>query len=139
MGGWKPGCAALALVAGLLPVASGCSACRSTELSASPVQVTDPEAPLELEARLTRDGAPFPGRRLAFLSSARDARGESTGMVLGYGETGADGVARVVFRRGLAGMALPSQQVVGYRVQFETLGEVDGDLYCDSETEAVLR
>ena len=113
---------------------SGCtSLCSSTELSAVPVRVDDPTAPLSLRARLTRDGEPFPGQHVAFFSSSTDSQGRPAGSSLGKGETDSDGVATITVRGGTEGITLPSEDLTGYRAKFAPVVEIEGTQYCKSE------
>lgn len=130
--------AGLSLVAGLCGITSGCAypGCTEPTLSAEPVVVDDPSAPVTLSVQVADDDGPITGRRVTFFVLTRG--GDTTGVRAGQADTDADGRASLTREDGIYGPALPNETVHGYKVKFSVLGTVDGKTYCPTEVEAPI-
>lgn len=135
MSRWGRTLSACALALAILPVPGCGSSCVPTELTMDPVTITDLDAPLTLQARLTRDGAPFPGAevRLQLDTEGSHNRSGDAGQTV---TTDANGVATLHRPDGVAGMTLSSDRVVGASTYFQPLGEIDGREHCWSRAAA---
>jgi hypothetical protein len=100
-----------------------------------PVIITDLTAPITLRARLTRDGKPFPDAQvhLQLETKGSDNRTGDAGQTA---TTDTNGIATVTRPDGVAGMTLPSDQVVGATAYFQPFSKIDGREQCWSKTTA---
>jgi hypothetical protein len=116
------------LATGLVGSVSGCdTGCKKTTLQVRPIQVSDPEAPLTISARLTRDGQPFAGAKVK-LGVLELGPNSSHAEALYYATTDADGVARATRREGA--VTVPGARVTGYAAYFQPFSGPDEVRYC---------
>lgn len=117
----------------------GSGQCTETTLTAPPITVTDPLAPLTVMATLTAKGKPVAGGDVDFfviVVSATGARGLGSGGGLGHTPTGPDGVARIVRKGGIDGLVFGTDRLTGYGADFIPLNKINGVQYCKTRVES---
>jgi len=117
------------------PVAACGRDCAETAIRVWPVDVDDPDAPLTVKARLTRDGRPFSGVKIK-LTVEMVGRDNAHSQALYYATTDGDGVATATRRPGVR--TVPGDRVTGYAAYYQPLNNVDGTRYCWSSAGAPI-